>query len=107
MFSENRLERHKINQQNYTYRKLIKQRNLVVFQTMRQNKLKRRNTRQNLRRYIVADFTEVRILFQFIIVIFMIILNYIINIPLHLRSKQELWQQDQTSSPIRNKQAKT
>ncbi|CAL6068160.1 Hypothetical_protein [Hexamita inflata] len=54
MFSGKRLEKHKINQQNQTYRKLIKQRNLVVFQSMRQQtqtlelKILVQNLRKNL-----------------------------------------------------------
>ncbi|CAL6048813.1 Hypothetical_protein [Hexamita inflata] len=52
MFSGKRLEKHKINQQNQTYKKLIKQRNLVVFQSMRQQTqmLELRILAQDLRR---------------------------------------------------------
>ncbi|CAL6025377.1 Hypothetical_protein [Hexamita inflata] len=54
MFSGKRLEKHKINQQNQTYRKLIKQRNLAVFQSMRQQTqtLEHKTLAQNLRRNI-------------------------------------------------------
>ncbi|CAL6029742.1 Hypothetical_protein [Hexamita inflata] len=52
IFSGKRLEKHKINQQNQTYRKLIKQRNLAVFQSMRQQTqtLEHKTLAQNLRR---------------------------------------------------------
>ncbi|CAL6047135.1 Reverse_transcriptase (RNA-dependent DNA polymerase) [Hexamita inflata] len=52
IFSGKRLEKHKINQQNQTYRKLIKQRNLAVFQSMRQQTqtLEHKILAQNLKR---------------------------------------------------------
>ncbi|CAL6055218.1 Hypothetical_protein [Hexamita inflata] len=63
MFSGKRLEKHKINQQNQTY-KLIKQRNLAVFQSMRQqtqtleHKTLALNLRRNLGKNLKCSIAE-------------------------------------------------